>query len=101
MDEKKIVKWSRDASSHFSSILEYLFEQSPSAADIVGNAISDEIEKLRLRSLALAPDRFKKNNDTGKYKASIVYSYRISYYVSEDEIVILRIRHTSREPLDY
>ncbi|MBC8488318.1 MAG: type II toxin-antitoxin system RelE/ParE family toxin [Bacteroidetes bacterium] len=30
-----------------------------------------------------------------------IYSYRIAYKITDDFIQILRIRHTSREPIEY
>jgi plasmid stabilization system protein ParE len=101
MAKKKIeIVWSKDASSHFLQLLEYLFSESEEAAQIVGNAILDEIENLPDKPYKYPADRFKKNNDS-HYRAFVVFSYRVSYYVSEHEIIILRIRHTSREPLEY
>ena len=101
MAEKKIkVEWHKEASLHFNQILEYLSNESEQAVSIVGNSILDEIEKLPKHTKAHSLDRFKRSND-GNYRALIVYSYRISYYVDINIIYILRIRHMSREPLEY
>ncbi|MBW6482861.1 MAG: type II toxin-antitoxin system RelE/ParE family toxin [Vicingaceae bacterium] len=100
MAKQKInIEWNKKASVNFYKILEYLNKESETAAFIVGNAILDEVEKLITHSTAHPLDRFKRNND-GNYRACIVYSYRISYYLFDDTIYILRIRHTSREPLE-
>ena len=100
MAKKKIrIEWNRNASQNFHELLEYLHKESERAASIVGNAILDEIEKLVMYPIAHPLDRFKKNND-GNYRACIVYNYRISYYVDGNTLYILRIRHTSREPLE-
>ena len=101
MAKKKItIKWGIEASKHFDELLEYLYYESERAALIVGNAILDEVEKLATHPTMHPLDRFKKHND-GKHRACIIYSYRISYYVDDSIIYILRIRHTSREPLEY
>jgi len=101
MAKKKIkTEWSKDASLHFYELLDYLHKESESAASIVGNTILDEIENLAVNPKIHPLDRFKKNNN-GNYRACVIYSYRISYYVEENLIYILRIRHTSREPLEY
>jgi plasmid stabilization system protein ParE len=101
MAKKKIrIVWHREASDHFIELLEYLYNESEIAASIVGNAILDEIEKLAVYPTVHPLDRFKQNND-GNYRACIVYSYRISYYIDGSTIYILRIRHTSREPLEH
>ncbi|PIQ14323.1 MAG: hypothetical protein COW67_14470 [Flavobacteriales bacterium CG18_big_fil_WC_8_21_14_2_50_32_9] len=101
MAKKKIdIEWHRKASINFNEILEYLYKESETAVFIVGNAILEEIEKLATYPIAHPLDRFKKHND-GNYRACIVYSYRISYYLNDSTIYILRIRHTSREPLEH
>ncbi|OFX42850.1 MAG: hypothetical protein A2046_03650 [Bacteroidetes bacterium GWA2_30_7] len=94
------VAWRNEAVVHFNEILEYLQKESENAAFIVGNAILDEVEALSLFETAHPLDRFKINND-GNYRAFIVYNYRISYFIENNTIYILRIRHTSREPLRY
>ena len=45
-------------------------------------------------------DQLKQNND-GSYRTYVKYSYRISYRIMNDVVRILRVRHTSREPLEY
>jgi plasmid stabilization system protein ParE len=100
MAKKKIeIIWSEEASNNFLEILEYLFSKSESAVSIVGNSILDEIEKLPQDPFIYPIDRFRKKK-VSNYRAFIVYSYRISYYVSDTSIHILRVRHTSREPLE-
>jgi len=102
MVKKKIktIVWSRNAANQYYKILKYLSEEAPEAIDIVGNALLDMIESLSLEYNNYPPDRFKKNND-GTYKASLVFNYRISFQITETNIYILRIRHTSREPKNH
>ncbi len=101
MAKKKIeIVWSSEASYSFVEILEYLSSKSMSAVDIVGNSILDEIENLSKNPFVHPADRFK-NNRSGNFRACVVYSYRISYQVTDSEIHVLRIRHTSREPLEF
>lgn len=92
------IEWYNEASKNFNSILEHLYQESPRAASIVGNTLLSEIENLTKHPTSHPLDRFKKPND-GNYRAFIVFSYRISYYVDKKIIYVLRIRHTSREPL--
>ena len=102
MVQKKIktIVWSKNAASQYYEILEFLEDKAPEALSIVGNALFDVIDDLATQYNNHPSDRFKKNND-GTYKAAVVYSYRISYQVKEATVNILRIRHTSREPLNY
>jgi plasmid stabilization system protein ParE len=46
------------------------------------------------------PDKYKLNND-GSFRAFELFHYRICYQVTENEIIIVRLRHTSMKPLDY
>ncbi len=96
----KIIAWSKNATEQYYQILEYLSEEAPDAVNIVGNALLDMIEALTLEYNNYPPDRFKKDND-GTFKAALVFNYRVSYRITEKEIHILRIRHTSREPMNY
>ena len=101
MAKRKVrIAWSREAARHFDALLQYLYNESERASFIVGNAILEEVEKIAAHPTAFPLDRFKKNND-GFYRACIVYNHRISYYVDGETIYILRIRHTSREPLPH
>ena len=102
MVQKKIktVEWTDDAENQFDEIMEKLSEEAPEAVPIVGNALLDMIESLSAGYDHHPPDRFKKNN-RNIYRAAVVFSYRISYLVDKAHVYILRIRHTSREPLNY
>jgi plasmid stabilization system protein ParE len=102
MAKKKIknIVWSKNATIQYYQILEYLTKEAPEAINIVGNALLDMIESLALEYNNYPPDRFKKNND-GTFKAALVFNYKVSYQISDKDIYILRIRHTSREPMNY
>lgn len=102
MVQKKVkeIVWSLNAEKQYYQILEHLSEEAPHVIEKVGNVLLDTIEALSTHYNHYPTDRFKKNND-GKFRAALVYSYRISYYIGETRIRILRIRHTSREPLEH
>jgi plasmid stabilization system protein ParE len=68
-------------------------------------------EKVKLRILesikALAKnpeyhplDKYCIEND-GNFRAYEVYKYRISYYIADKKVIVLRIRHTKMNPLHY
>ncbi len=102
MVQKKIkpVVWSRNAEKQYFEIMEDLSERAQEALEKVGNALLDLTTNLAGDYDHHPADRFKSGND-GSYKAALVYSYRISYRITKTQINILRIRHTSREPLGY
>lgn len=62
--------------------------------------VLDKIESLASRPEKFPPDKFKVNND-GSYRAFELHRLRVAYYVGEEVIRILRVRHTSREPKNY
>jgi len=45
-------------------------------------------------------DQYKKNND-GHYHYFELLRHRVSYYAKEQEIIIVRVRHVNRKPLNY
>ena len=47
-----------------------------------------------------APDKYRSNNN-GNYRAYELHHFRIAYFIAEEHIRIVRIRHTSMEPKDY
>jgi plasmid stabilization system protein ParE len=47
-----------------------------------------------------AADKYRKNNDRS-FRAYELHHFRIAYKVTEKEIIIVRVRHTSMEPKQY
>lgn len=39
--------------------------------------------------------------EDGSFRANELHSYRIAYRITENEIIIVRVRHTSMEPKSY
>ena len=101
MVQKKIktIVWSKNAEIQYYEILEHILKEAPEAIETVGSALLETIDELTIHYHSYPLDRFKLNND-GTYKAALVFSYRISYQIGDTTINILRIRHTSREPLN-
>ncbi|MCD4791321.1 MAG: type II toxin-antitoxin system RelE/ParE family toxin [Bacteroidales bacterium] len=98
--KKLKIIWDKHASDHLKDIYDYISDDSVQSAQKVKEKILSTIRKLPDNPYMFAKDRFKKNN-TGTYRAFSVYSYRIAYKITDDFIQILRIRHTSREPIEY
>lgn len=92
------IIWGKKALEELEEILEYISKESRSGAQIVKTAIIETIKSLKKQPNIFSVDVLKENND-GSYRAFTVYSYRISYKVTAEEIIILRVRHTSREPM--
>ena len=95
----KIV-WRKKALSELNRIYKHIQKSSPQSAIKVRDEIFATADELGLHPEIYPLDRFKKDND-GTFRAFEKYSYRITYRVLKTEISMLRVRHTSREPLNY
>ena len=97
----KIV-WDRKALDHFKDILAFLAKQSAQAPKIVKISIIDRLELIKTNPLICELDKLKESPNKD-FRAFVVYSYRLTYQIKTDakEIRVLRVRHTSREPLGY
>jgi len=97
----KIV-WDRKALDHLKDILTYLGKQSKQAPKIIKNAILSRLDLIKANPLICELDKLK-DSPNKDFRAFVVFSYRVTYQIKSDsmEIRILRIRHTSREPLGY
>ncbi len=98
---KKVI-WARPAIDQTEEIHAYIIEDSGSleTADRVVDTIFDSSDILSERPEIYPKDKYKKDND-GSYRAYEVLRYRVAYRVLKDTVRILRVRHTSREPLEY
>ena len=96
---RKIV-WDKEAILQMEKIYEYLRTHSLQSANKVRKSIKEKIRDLSKHPEIYSLDRFKNDND-GSIRAFEKYSYRVTYKVNDAEIIIARVRHTSREPLEY
>ena len=94
--EKEIV-WTEIAQDQLQDIYFYILEESKSfsIADKVIDAIVDAVTILGNRWEIYEIDEMRLPNSPN-YRALEIYSYRISYKITDDSIYIIRIRHTSR-----
>jgi plasmid stabilization system protein ParE len=97
----KII-WDRNALNEFKVILVYLGKRSSQAPGIVKGAVIAKLDSIKKTPFTCEPDKLKSPSDDN-FRAFIVFSYRVTYQIKQEnkEIRILRIRHTSREPLEY
>lgn len=94
------VVWDLHARVNLREAYIYIKKDSIDNAEKVRKKILTATETLSLHPKKHPADKYKINND-GSYRAFIVYRYRISYKIQETEIRIIRVRHTSMEPLEY
>ena len=94
--------WDGEALDQLKEILEYLDEQSEQAPKIVKKAIFERL--LAVQRNPLTSEVYKlKDPMNVDFRAFVVFSYRVTYQIEnvKKEIRVLRVRHTSREPLGY
>jgi plasmid stabilization system protein ParE len=96
---RKIV-WDKKAILQMEKVYEYLKERSLQSANKVRKSIKETVQELPKHPEIYGLDRFKKDKNN-EHRAFEKYSYRVTYRVKEKEIRILRVRHTSRIPLEY
>ena len=85
---------------YFKEAIRYIRKDSDQNAEKVKDEILVKIRELSTRPEIHPPDKYKQDNN-GDYRAFELHRYRITYRVKEDEIVIVRVRHSSQEPQEY
>ena len=102
MNLKYTVIWERKALEEFKTILTYLHNQSLNASRIVKLKMLDRVELLKSNPRLAEADKLK-SHPNSNFHAFVVFSYRLTYQIMEEEklIRVLRIRHTIKEPLNY
>ena len=96
------IIWDRIALDYFKEIPDYLSKQSSQVSGIVKEGVLFRLNEIRKNALIFETDKLK-DKPNKDFRAFVMYSYRITYQIKADtkEIRIIRIRHTSREPLGY
>ena len=94
------VIWANKAKEQLKEIYKYIKKDSEKGAKEVRTSIIASTNILNTGKEIYKADTLKLNNN-GEYRAYVIYSYRITYKIENSQILILRIRHTSREPLEY
>jgi|GEM_PF-524743 len=94
--------WDSKALDQLKEILEYLNKQSEQAPRIVKKAIFERLSDVQKNPLSSEVDKLKEPMNID-FRAFVVFSYRVTYQIEnvKREVRVLRVRHTSREPLGY
>lgn len=94
------IHWYDEAKFYFKQAIQYFKQESPQGAVTVRKAILDHLAILKSDAGIYESDKFKIAND-GSYRAVTVYNSRITYKVTFSKVLVLRIRHTSQNPILY
>jgi len=96
---KKII-WPLSTQKQLTKAYKYILKDSYQNAEKVKASILASTRKLTDSPDVHPPDKYRKNND-GSFRAYELLHYRIAYRITEKEIIIVRVRHTSMEPRKY
>jgi plasmid stabilization system protein ParE len=88
------------ALSQLKQACNYIKKDSPQNSRKVKNDIFSACMALSLHPEKFPPDKYRREND-GSYRSFEKHRLRVAYFISEQEITIVSIRHTSMEPLEY
>ncbi len=96
----KEIIWPRQAQNQLERAYKYILEDSYQNAEKVKKDILASTRKLANNPEKFPADKYRENND-GSFRAFELHRYRIAYRISEKQIIIVRVRHTSMNPKTY
>ncbi|MDE3185330.1 MAG: type II toxin-antitoxin system RelE/ParE family toxin [Bacteroidota bacterium] len=94
------VIWPQKSQNQLAKAYEHILTDSIQSAEKVKQEILASTRKLATLPEMHPLGKYRKNND-GSFRAYELYHYRISYRVTEKQIIIVRVRHTKRIPKAY
>ena len=95
-----VIVWSEQARTELRKAYEYILQGSYQNAIKVSQEIVDAVLSLPANPGKYPLDKYKRDND-GTWRAFELHRYRISYRALPNEIRVVRMRHTKRNPLLY
>lgn len=98
--KKKRVVWDEVARAALREAYGHIKKDSLKQAEKVKQEIIAASQKLSDHPEMHPPDKYRKDKDT-RFRAFEKYGYRLSYFIAEDTIRVLRFRHVKQEPQDY
>ena len=100
MVKKPSVIWDELARAELKGALDYIKETSPLQAEKVKNEILTSTKMLSEFPESYPADKYRRDKDK-RFRAFEKLNYRISYFISEEAIRVLRFRHVKRQPEEY
>lgn len=95
------IKWNKSAVQQLLDAIRFIEDNNfQTYAEELEREILSRIKNLLANPDIYPLDKYRRNND-GTYHAFEVDQYRISYRSRNDEIRIVRVRHTSRRTQKY
>ena len=84
------IRWAHSARTNLKNIVEYIGQNSPRYADVVGNKIAESTKRLSEFPFS---GRMIPEERNANAREIIVYSYRVMYRVSPGVVTVFRIVH--------
>jgi plasmid stabilization system protein ParE len=94
------VVWDELARSALKDAYHYIKQDSLLQAERVKQEIIEATKKLSDNPEMYPPDKYRKDKDV-RFRAFEKHNYRISYFVAENGIRVLRFRHVKKQPEEY
>ncbi|RFS21988.1 type II toxin-antitoxin system RelE/ParE family toxin [Chitinophaga silvatica] len=94
------VVWTMMSQKQMRQAFKHISKDSPKNAAKVIEEIVEAVQKATSNPERYSPDKFKTDND-GSFRAFEKHHYRVSFRFTNNIIRVLRVRHTSMEPLEY
>ncbi len=89
-----------EAKAQLRQAYQFITRESLQNAEEIKGKILASIKELIKNPEKHPADKYRKNNDKA-FRAYELYKYRITYYISDEQITVIRIRHTKMNPLEY
>jgi plasmid stabilization system protein ParE len=96
----RMVIWDEKAKNDLREAYFYIKKESLQQAARVKQEIILEVKNLPHRPFSHPPDKFRKDKDA-RFRSFEKFNYRISYFVHEEAVRVLRVRHVKRYPHEY
>ena len=100
MVKMKKVVWDELARTALRIAYNHIRQDSLKQAEKVKQEIIAATKKLADHPEMHPPDKYRKDKNI-RYRAFEKYNYRVSYFIAEDTIRVLRFRHVKQEPKEY
>jgi plasmid stabilization system protein ParE len=97
---KKRVVWDESAQSALKEAYDRIKQNSLQQAEKVKLEIIAATKKLSDHPDMYPPDKYRTDKDI-RFRAFEKYSYRISYFITDDVVRVLRFRHVKQQPEHY
>lgn len=94
------ISWDEEALARFGDAMEYIAEDSYRIAIKISSDIENSLELSARYPYSHPPDQYRKDGNTA-FRAFELHGFRISYIIEQDELVVIRFRHTKQRPLTY